>query len=90
MSPRLALGSTEPPIEWIPVAVSPGVQRPGREADHSTPASAEVKEMWIYTSTPGVRSSVVGLRDYATSRKVAGSNPDEVDFSIYLILPAAL
>jgi hypothetical protein len=26
----------------------------------------------------------------ATSRKVAGSSPDEVDFSIYLILPAAL
>jgi hypothetical protein len=32
------------------------------------------------------------LRHYATSRKVAESNPDEVDFffSIYLILPAAL
>jgi hypothetical protein len=30
------------------------------------------------------------LRHYAASRKVAGSGPDEVDFSIYLILPAAL
>jgi hypothetical protein len=30
----------------------PGVKRPGREADHSTPVSAEVKKMWIYTSTP--------------------------------------
>jgi hypothetical protein len=30
----------------------PGVKRPGREADHSPPASAEVKKMWIYTSTP--------------------------------------
>jgi hypothetical protein len=33
------------------------------------------------------------LRHYATSRKVAGSRPDEVNyfcFSIYLILPAAL
>jgi hypothetical protein len=29
-----------------------GVKRPGREADHSPPASAEVKKMWIYTSTP--------------------------------------
>jgi hypothetical protein len=27
---------------------------------------------------------------YATSRKVAGSIPDEVIFSIYLILPAPL
>jgi hypothetical protein len=30
----------------------PGVKRPGREADHSPPASAEVKKMWIYTPTP--------------------------------------
>jgi hypothetical protein len=30
----------------------PGVKRKGREADHSPPASAEVKKMWIYTSTP--------------------------------------
>jgi hypothetical protein len=30
----------------------PGVKRPGREADHSPPTTAEVKKMWIYTSTP--------------------------------------
>jgi hypothetical protein len=30
----------------------PGVKRQGREADHSPPTSAEVKKMWIYTSTP--------------------------------------
>jgi hypothetical protein len=29
-----------------------GVKRPGREADDSPPASAEVKKTWIYTSTP--------------------------------------
>jgi hypothetical protein len=29
-----------------------GVKRPGREADHSPPANAEVKKMWIYTFTP--------------------------------------
>jgi hypothetical protein len=32
--------------------LSPGVKRPEREIDHSPPASAEVKKMWIYTSTP--------------------------------------
>jgi hypothetical protein len=32
-------------------SLSQGVKRPGREADHSPPASAEVKNMWIYTST---------------------------------------
>jgi hypothetical protein len=31
---------------------SPGGKRPGREVDHSPPASAEVKIMWIYTSAP--------------------------------------
>jgi hypothetical protein len=30
----------------------PGVKRPEREADHSPPTSAEVKKMWIYTTTP--------------------------------------
>jgi hypothetical protein len=29
-----------------------GVKRPGREADHSSVTSAEVKKTWIYTSTP--------------------------------------
>jgi hypothetical protein len=49
---RPALGSTQPPIQWVPGALSPGVKRPGREVDHSPTASAEVKKIWIYTSTP--------------------------------------
>jgi hypothetical protein len=36
-------------------AIPTGVRRPGSEADHSPTASAEVKEMWIYTSTPPIR-----------------------------------
>jgi hypothetical protein len=48
---RLVLGSTQPPIQWVPGAISPGVKRQGREADHSLPASAEVKKIWTYTST---------------------------------------
>jgi hypothetical protein len=30
----------------------PGVKRQGRETGHSPPSSAEIKKMWIYTSTP--------------------------------------
>jgi hypothetical protein len=30
----------------------PGVKRPGREADQSPPTNAEIKKIWIYTSTP--------------------------------------
>jgi hypothetical protein len=48
---RLALGSTQPPIQWVPGALSSGVKRPGREAEHSPATSVEVKKMWIYTST---------------------------------------
>jgi hypothetical protein len=33
-------------------ALSPGVKRQGRGADHSPPTSTEIKTMWIYTSTP--------------------------------------
>jgi hypothetical protein len=32
-----------------------GVKRPKREADHSPPSSAEVKNAWSYTSTPPIR-----------------------------------
>jgi hypothetical protein len=46
MSSRLALGLTQPPIHWVP-----GIKQPGHEADQSPPASAEVKKMWLYTST---------------------------------------
>jgi hypothetical protein len=49
---RPALGSTQPPIQRVLEDLSLGVKRPGREANHSPPASAEVKKMWLYTSTP--------------------------------------
>jgi hypothetical protein len=51
-SSRPALRPTQPPTQMVLAALSPGVKRPGREADHSTPTSAEVKKMCIYTSTP--------------------------------------
>jgi hypothetical protein len=49
---RPALGLNQPPFQWVPVALSLGVKRQGREADHSPPFSAEVKNEWRYTSTP--------------------------------------
>jgi hypothetical protein len=52
---RTALGSTQPLVQWVPGALSLGVKRPGREADHSTPSSAEVRNAFNYTSTPAVR-----------------------------------
>jgi hypothetical protein len=50
---RAALGSTKPPIQWIPGALSLEVKWLGHEVDHSPPSSAEVKKnAWSYTSTP--------------------------------------
>jgi hypothetical protein len=49
---RTALGPTQPPIEWVPGALSMRVKRPGREADHSSPPSAEVNNAWSYVSSP--------------------------------------
>jgi hypothetical protein len=41
---RTALGPTQSTIQWVQGAVSLGLKRPGREAGHSPPSSAEVKE----------------------------------------------
>jgi hypothetical protein len=34
-----------------PAVFSPGVKRPGREADHSSPSNTEIKDAWTDTST---------------------------------------
>jgi hypothetical protein len=40
---RPALRSTQSPMQWVQEE-----KLPGREADHSSPTSAEVKKTWIY------------------------------------------
>jgi hypothetical protein len=49
---RPALRLTQPPIEWVPWALSREVKRPEREADHSPPSSDKFKNARRYTSTP--------------------------------------
>jgi len=44
---RPSLGSTQPLIQRVP-----GIKRPGSEAYHSRPCSAETKNEGDYTSTP--------------------------------------
>jgi hypothetical protein len=51
-SPRSVVGPTRPPIECVPGALSSRVKQLGREADHSPPTSAEVRNVCIYTFTP--------------------------------------
>jgi hypothetical protein len=54
---RTALGPTQPPRQWVTWALSLGVKRPGREADHSPSSSAEVKEcVELYLHSPNTSS----------------------------------
>jgi len=48
----MALGTTQPPIQWVPGALSLGIKQQGREANHSPPPSAKVKCVEIYLHSP--------------------------------------
>jgi hypothetical protein len=51
------LGPIQPPIQWVPGALSLGVKWLGCEADHSSPSSAEVKEcVELYLHSPNTPS----------------------------------
>jgi hypothetical protein len=51
---RPALGPTQPPVQWVPGVLSPGVKvQLGRDADHSPPSSAKVENEWeLYLLSP--------------------------------------
>jgi hypothetical protein len=53
---RPALGLNEPPIYWGLGVISPGVKRPGSEADHSLSCSAKVKNCGAIPPLPHVSS----------------------------------
>jgi hypothetical protein len=74
---RMALGPTQLPIQWVPGALSLGVKRPEREADHSSPSSEEVKECveLYFHSLIRLRGVVLSLRKtWTTLLKHAGFN----------------
>jgi hypothetical protein len=54
---RTALGPTQLHVQWVPGALSLGVKLPGRDADHSAPSNAEVKEcMELYLHSSNTSS----------------------------------
>jgi hypothetical protein len=47
---RPALGPTQPPMQWVP-----GVERQGREADHSPTSGAEMKNSGAVSPFPHIK-----------------------------------
>jgi len=64
------MGPTQPPVQWMLMALSPRVKWSGLEADHSHPSSAEVKKEWSCSSTPCMFSQCVEEWLYFTSSSV--------------------
>jgi hypothetical protein len=49
-------GPTQPPIQWVTEALSPGVKRPGIQADHAPLPSAEVENVRTLPPVPHTSS----------------------------------
>jgi hypothetical protein len=57
------------------VAFALGVNRPVREADHSVPSSAEIKNEWSYTPTPPTCLHGVERGSFIMRKMVFGDIP---------------
>jgi hypothetical protein len=53
------LGPKQPPIRWIPAAIFLWVKRPGFDAEHSPPSSAEGKNGGAIPSLPHISSRIL-------------------------------
>jgi hypothetical protein len=84
MSSRLALEPAQPPMQWVPGTLSPGVKRQGSEADHSPPGSAEMKKTWV--STFQRTHFVVFIYFFIKSFKTFNSAPLKVIIHISFML----
>jgi hypothetical protein len=86
---RTALGPTQPPIQWVPGALSLGVKRPGREADPSPPSNAEVKEcveLYLHSpNTPSWHGAQLKHRDIFTFTYIHSSLQVMHSFRVLLI-----
>jgi hypothetical protein len=62
-TPRLAVGPTQLPIQWIP-GLFPSVKRLGREVTRSPPCSAKVTNAWHHSCTAPIPLNGVGSGNF--------------------------
>jgi len=55
---RPVLGPTQRRVQWVPRFI-PGVKRPRRDVDHSSPSIAEVQGEWSYASNSPIYAFIV-------------------------------
>jgi len=56
----MALGPTQPPVQWLP-GLFLGVKQPGCDVEHPTPSSAEAEVVQLYLySPPGLHGLLQG------------------------------
>jgi hypothetical protein len=58
---RPALRRAQPPIQWVPNALSSWVKRPQRESDHSPLSRVEVKNEYSYIATRYASMAPTGI-----------------------------
>jgi hypothetical protein len=69
---RPALEPIQPPIQWVPGALSRGVKRPRREADHSPLSRTEVKLRGAIP--PLLQYAFLACLDAVVKRKIPSSH----------------
>jgi len=80
---RAGCGAHAAPAQSVP-AFFPRVKRPGRDADHSHPRSAEGKTQWSCAAIPAVCLHVVGRTDFTRRRNLWGGEGRKCPSNIFL------
>jgi len=80
--PRLALGSTHPPIQWVLQVLSLGVKQLVHKSDYSLACSAKFKNEWCHTHS-STYPLHMHMGSFCTSIQ-KGNNKQNITFGILI------
>jgi hypothetical protein len=87
---RSALRPTQPHIQWVPGTFPVGKARQGRDADHSLPSSAEVKNEQELASPSWCLQSIAGQLNFALRLLFSWNNVIAICFQTESLVPSGL